>query len=64
MTPTHAIDIRKYEERKKQAFECHKTQAKDRDRFYQILERRGGREFFHLAIDRSAGPAGSASLLR
>ena len=64
MTPTHAIDIAKYEGRKKRAFECHKTQAKDRDRFYQLLERRGGREFFHLAIDRAAGPAGSASLLR
>jgi LmbE family N-acetylglucosaminyl deacetylase len=64
MTPTHAIDIRKYEERKKQAFECHKTQAKDRERFYQLLERRAGREFFHLAIDRAAGPASSVSLLR
>ena len=54
MTPTHTIDIREYEERKKQAFECHRTQFKDRERFYQLLERRGGKEFFHLAVDRSA----------
>jgi LmbE family N-acetylglucosaminyl deacetylase len=53
MTPTHAVDIAKYEERKKQAFECHKTQFKDRDRFYEMLKRRGAKEFFHLAVDRS-----------
>lgn len=60
MTPTHVVDITPYEERKKLAFECHKTQFKDRDRFYQLLERRGGREFFHLAIDRS-GVLGTAA---
>jgi LmbE family N-acetylglucosaminyl deacetylase len=54
MTPTHAVDISRYEERKAQAFECHKTQFKDRDRFYEMLKRRAGREFFHLAIDRGA----------
>lgn len=54
MTPTHTVDIREFEERKAKAFECHKTQFKDRDRFYRMLERRGGREFFHLAIDRGA----------
>jgi LmbE family N-acetylglucosaminyl deacetylase len=54
MTPTHAVDISRYEERKAQAFECHKTQFKDRDRFYEMLDRRAGREFFHLAIDRGA----------
>ncbi len=59
MTPTHAIDISAYEERKAQAFECHKTQFKDRDRFYEMLKRRGGREFFHLAIERGA-PAATA----
>jgi LmbE family N-acetylglucosaminyl deacetylase len=54
MTPTQAVDISPYEERKAQAFECHKTQFKDRDRFYEMLKRRAGREFFHLAIDRGA----------
>jgi LmbE family N-acetylglucosaminyl deacetylase len=54
MTPTHTVDIREFEHRKATAFECHKTQFKDRDRFYEMLERRGGREFFHLAIDRGA----------
>ena len=50
MTPTHTVDIREFEDRKAKAFECHKTQFKDRDRFLQMLERRGGKEFFHLAI--------------
>ena len=54
MTPTHAVDISRYEERKAQAFECHKTQFKDRDRFYEMLKRRAGREYFHVAIDRGA----------
>jgi len=52
MTPTHTVDIREVQHRKVKAFECHKTQFKDRDRFHQMLERRGGKEFFHLAIDR------------
>ncbi|HEY7624781.1 MAG TPA: PIG-L family deacetylase [Candidatus Limnocylindria bacterium] len=63
MTPTHAIDIREYEDRKKQAFECHKTQLKDRDRFYEMMKRREGREFFHLAIDRGAPAATATDLL-
>jgi LmbE family N-acetylglucosaminyl deacetylase len=54
MTPTHTVQMREYQDRKAQAFECHKTQFKDRDRFFEMLERRGGREFFHLAIDRAA----------
>jgi len=54
MTPTHTVDIRAFEDRKTKAFECHKTQLKDRERFHRMLERRGGREFFHLAIDRGA----------
>jgi LmbE family N-acetylglucosaminyl deacetylase len=62
MTPTHAIDIRKYEERKRQAFDCHRTQFKDRDRFLQMLERRGGQEFFHLAIDRGAATPDAGQL--
>ena len=54
MTPTHTVDIREFQDRKAKAFESHKTQFKDRDRFYEMLERRAGREFFHLAIDRDA----------
>lgn len=54
MTPTHTVDIAAFQDRKARAFECHKTQLGDRDRFYQMLERRGGKEFFHLAIDRGA----------
>jgi len=46
--------MREFQDRKAKAFECHKTQFKDRDRFLQMLERRGGKEFFHLAIDRAA----------
>ena len=63
MTPTHAVDISAYEDRKAQAFECHKTQFKDRDRFYEMLTLRAGREYFHLAIDRSATPPVPGSLL-
>jgi len=63
MTPTHTIDIREFEDRKAQAFECHKTQLGDRDRFYQMLERRGGKEFFHLAIDRGASVPDRGDLL-
>ncbi|HUQ41144.1 MAG TPA: PIG-L family deacetylase [Candidatus Limnocylindrales bacterium] len=62
MTPTHTIEIKEYEDRKAQAFECHKTQFKDRDRFYEMLKRREGREFFHLAIDRGASTPASADL--
>jgi LmbE family N-acetylglucosaminyl deacetylase len=54
MTPTHTVDIRAFEERKIRAFECHKTQFKDRERFHEMIKRREGREFFHLAIDRRA----------
>jgi LmbE family N-acetylglucosaminyl deacetylase len=63
MTPTHTVDMREYQDRKAQAFECHKTQFKDRDRFYQMLERRGGKEFFHLAIDRAATAPDPGDLL-
>ena len=63
MTPTHTVDIREFQDRKAKAFECHKTQFKDRDRFFQMLERRGGKEFFHLAIDRSAAVPDHADLM-
>jgi len=57
-TPTHVIDVSAYRERQAAAFECHRTQFKDRDFFHEGLERRQGREFFHLAIDRTgATPA-------
>jgi LmbE family N-acetylglucosaminyl deacetylase len=52
LSPTHRVDIGAYVERKAAAFECHRTQFKDRDRFYQLLELRGGKEYFHLAVDR------------
>ncbi|HEV8230487.1 MAG TPA: PIG-L family deacetylase [Candidatus Limnocylindria bacterium] len=63
MSPTHTVDISAFQERKARAFECHKTQFKDRDRFYQMLERREGREFFHLAIDRGAPVPAAGDLL-
>ena len=54
MSPTHAIDIRDHLDEKKRAFECHRTQWKDRDLFYEVLERRQGHEYFHLAVDLEA----------
>lgn len=57
VTPTHVIDVAAYRDRKAAAFECHRTQHKDRDFFYELLERRAGKEYFHLAIDRSAAGA-------
>lgn len=57
LTPTHVIDVGAYRDRKAAAFECHRTQFKDRDFFYELLERRAGREYFHLAIDRSGTAA-------
>src|SRR5438105_891028 len=62
-TPTHVIDISAFERRKAEAFECHKTQHKDRDFFYDLLKRRQGKEYFHLAIDRTGGTARSDDLL-
>jgi LmbE family N-acetylglucosaminyl deacetylase len=52
-TPTHVIDVSAFEQQKAAAFECHKTQHKDRDFFYDLLKRRAGKEYFHLAIDRA-----------
>jgi LmbE family N-acetylglucosaminyl deacetylase len=62
-TPTHVVDISAYEKRKAAAFECHKTQHKDRDFFYDLLKRRGGKEYFHLAIDRTGTLPRSDDLL-
>ena len=62
MTPTHTVDIKAYEGRKVQAFECHKTQFKDRERFMEMMKRRAGRELFHLAIDRNVTAPSGGSL--
>jgi LmbE family N-acetylglucosaminyl deacetylase len=64
MTPTHTVDISAFEERKSQAFECHKTQFKDRERFHEMMKRRAGREFFHLAIDRGVPVPSDGDLFR
>ena len=61
-TPTHAVDVAAFEDRKAAAFECHKTQHKDRDFFYDLLKRRAGNEYFHLAIDRTGAGLRSAHL--
>ena len=62
-TPTHIIDISVFEQRKAAAFECHKTQHKDRDFFYDLLKRREGKEYFHLAIDRTGATPRSDDLI-
>lgn len=62
VTPTHVIDVSAFEARKAAAFECHKTQHKDRDFFYELLKRRQGKEYFHLAIDRTANAPRSGDL--
>ena len=56
LSPTHAVDMKAFDERKAAAFECHRTQFKDRERFLRMLEIRKGREYFHLAVDRSGAP--------
>ena len=50
-TPTHVIDVSAFERRKAEAF------------FYDLLKRRQGKEYFHLAIDRTGGTARSDDLL-
>jgi LmbE family N-acetylglucosaminyl deacetylase len=59
----YPIDVSAYEQRKAAAFECHKTQHKDRDFFYDLLKRRAGKEYFHLAIDRTGTVPRSDDLL-
>lgn len=63
LAPTHVIDISAFRERKAAAFECHRTQLKDRDFFYEMQERRVGKEYFHLAIDRAGLRPPSEDLL-
>jgi LmbE family N-acetylglucosaminyl deacetylase len=63
MSPTHAVDIGEFVERKKRAFECHRTQSKDRELFYDVLARRKGYEYFHLALDLAAPAASRDDLL-
>jgi LmbE family N-acetylglucosaminyl deacetylase len=48
------VDIAKYVERKAAVFDNHLTQFKDRPFFQSFLRYRGGKEHFHLAIDRAA----------
>jgi LmbE family N-acetylglucosaminyl deacetylase len=62
-TPTHIIDVLAFEQRKAAAFEFHKTQHKDRDFFYDLLKRRQGKEYFHLAIDRTGAAPHADDLL-
>jgi LmbE family N-acetylglucosaminyl deacetylase len=62
-TPTHVIDVSAFEQQKAAAFECHKTQHKDRDFFYDLLKRRAGKEYFHLAIDRGGATPRADDLL-
>jgi len=62
-TPTHIIDVSAFEQRKAAAFEFHKTQHKDRDLFYDLLARRQGKEYFHLAIDRTGAAPHADDLL-
>jgi LmbE family N-acetylglucosaminyl deacetylase len=62
LSPTHVADVRRYLDRKALAFECHRTQFKDRPFFYEFLRLRGGREYFHLAADRSSTPRATALL--
>ena len=61
-TPTHIIEVSEFDPRKAAAFECHKTQHKDRDFFYYLLKRRAGKEYFHLAIDRTGASPRSDDL--
>ena len=63
MSPTHAVDIEAFRERKAAAFECHRTQLKDSERFRRIQELLNGREYFHLAIDRSGAQPLGADIL-
>src|SRR5258708_6202140 len=62
VTPTHSIDVSEFEARKIAAFECHRTQHKDRQFFQDLLKRREGKEYFHLAIDRTGASARSDDL--
>jgi LmbE family N-acetylglucosaminyl deacetylase len=62
VTPTHIIDVSAFEARKIAAFECHRTQFKDREFFLDLLKRRQGKEYFHLAIDRTGATVRSDDL--
>jgi LmbE family N-acetylglucosaminyl deacetylase len=62
LTPTHSIDVSEFEARKLAAFECHRTQFKDRQLFLDVLARRQGKEYFHLAIDRTGATTRSDDL--
>lgn len=57
LTPTHVVDVAKYDRRKAATFDHHRTQFKDRAFFQWYLRRRGGKEYFHLAVDRVTRPS-------
>lgn len=56
LSPTHVVDIARYARRKARVFDNHRTQFKDRPFFQWYLKKRGGKEYFHLAIDRTSAP--------
>jgi len=64
LTPTHAVDVSPYLARKAAVFEQHRTQFKDRPFFQWLLRARGGKEYFHLAIDTQRPPARELTFLR
>ena len=63
LTPTHRVDVRRYQTRKAAVFEQHRTQFKDRPFFQMLLRIRGGYEYFHLAVDTRGRPASDLRFL-
>lgn len=64
LTPTHVVDVSRYVDRKIATFENHRTQFKDRPFFLRYMRARGGREYFHLAVDTRRRPAHDLPFLR
>jgi LmbE family N-acetylglucosaminyl deacetylase len=64
LSPTHAVDVKRYLERKAAVFENHRTQFKDRPFFHALLRARGGFEYFHVAVDTRARPTRDLGFLR
>jgi len=64
LSPTHAVDVSRYLERKAAAFEQHRSQFKDRPFFHWLLRARGGKEYFHVAIDTKRPPVRELTFLR
>ena len=57
LSPTHVVDVRRYDRRKAAVFDNHRSQFKDRPFFRQLLRLRRGWEYFHLAVDTHGRPA-------